>query len=74
MSYPIERAGSLPYRCGLCQQEPRWRLERIGDVVVTWACPDHLVLVLTDFLPVDKHRNEATITDLANVWKAPTNV
>ena len=66
-----ETTGSLPFRCGLCSGEPRWRLDRIGDAIVTWACPDHLVLVLTDFLPVDKHRDQVTVTDLANSWRAP---
>lgn len=26
------------FRCEVCGTEPRWRVERIGDAVVTWAC------------------------------------
>lgn len=65
-----EQVGSSPSRCGLCSGKPRWRLDRIGDATVTWACAEHLVLVLTDFLPTDKHRDQATVTDLANTWRA----
>lgn len=64
-----ERAGTYPRRCGLCDGPPRWRLERHGDVRVTWACFDHLVLVLEDLIPTDKHRDAATVTDLANTWQ-----
>lgn len=63
-----ETTGSAPYRCGLCSGRPRWRLDRHGDAVVTWACSDHLILVLADFLPVDSHRDAAVITDLTNRW------
>ena len=66
-----EIAGTYAYRCALCDGKPRWSLERHGDVAVTWACADHLVLVLTDFLPTDKHRDRATVTDLANTWTPP---
>lgn len=64
-----EKTGSAAYRCGLCGQDPRWQLTREGDVIVTWACEDHLVLVLTDLLPTDKHRDAARIVDLANTWQ-----
>jgi hypothetical protein len=64
-----EQVGTFAFRCALCDGRPRWQLERIGDVRVTWACTDHLVLVLTDLLPTDKHRDAATVTDLANTWK-----
>jgi hypothetical protein len=63
-----ERIGPLAHRCGLCDGQPRFRLERQGDVAVTWACVDHLTLILLDLLPVDEHRDAATVTDLANVW------
>ena len=64
-----ERVGTNVGLCGLCDARPRWRLERRGDAIVTWACPEHLVLLLIDLLPVDKHRDEAVLTDLANVWQ-----
>jgi hypothetical protein len=65
-----ENVGTLTGRCTLCNGKPRWRLGRHGDAVVMWACLDHLVLVLTDFLPTHSHRDAATITDLANTWGA----
>jgi len=37
---------SYAYRCEVCDQEPAWRLDRIGDAVVSWACGPHLVLAL----------------------------
>lgn len=67
---PSEHVGTLAYRCQLCDGEPRWRLDRVGDAIVTWACPDHMVLVLADFLPVDKHRDRAAVTDLWNRWRS----
>ena len=30
------------FRCGECDDTPSWRIDRIGDVAVTWACDDHL--------------------------------
>lgn len=69
MAERAEVVGTHPRRCGLCDGKPRWCLMRHGDARVTWACPDHLVLVLTDFLPTDKHRHQATVTDLANTWQ-----
>ncbi len=65
-----EKVGTYAYRCALCNGEPRWSLVRHGDVVITWACQDHLVLVLVDLLPTDKHRDQAEITDLANTWRS----
>jgi hypothetical protein len=33
---------SLAFRCGVCDGEPIWRIERYGDAVVSWACAPHL--------------------------------
>lgn len=33
---------SYAYRCGICDGAPRWRIDRVGDAVVSWACLDHL--------------------------------
>lgn len=33
------------FRCEVCDGEPRWRLDRRGDAVVSWACPEHLAAV-----------------------------
>lgn len=30
------------FRCEVCSGEQMWRIERWGDAVVTWACPEHL--------------------------------
>lgn len=60
----IESVGTLAHRCGLCAGTPRWRLEREGDVIVTWACTEHLVLVLADLLEPTQHRRTALVTDL----------
>lgn len=65
-----EKVGTYAFRCALCDGKPRWRLGRHGDAVVTWSCSEHLVLVLTDFLPTHSHRDAATVTDLANTWGA----
>lgn len=65
MSSPSDPAA---FRCATCNERPRWRLDRIGDAIVTWACPEHMVLVLADFMPLDQHRNQVTVTDLANQW------
>lgn len=63
--------GALLRRCRLCDGIPRWRVEREGDAVVTWACELHLGLVLDDLLPTDRHRDCATVHDLMNAWVAP---
>lgn len=26
------------YVCAQCRQQPFWRIERVGDAVVSWAC------------------------------------
>jgi hypothetical protein len=36
---------SLANRCEVCGTNPRWRIERIGDARVTWACATHLSVV-----------------------------
>lgn len=35
----------LAFRCEVCDDTPSWRLTRIGDAVVSWACNGHLALV-----------------------------
>lgn len=30
------------YRCETCDTLPDWRVTRLGDAVVTWACNEHL--------------------------------
>lgn len=43
-----EQTGSLAFRCLMDGDVPDWRIERHGDAVITWACDDHLILVLRD--------------------------
>jgi hypothetical protein len=49
---PPPAAGGLAFRCHFapeyCDQVTRWRLERVGDAVVTWACDRHLVTVVEE--------------------------
>lgn len=37
---------SFVYRCEVCGTangpDPKWRIQRRGDAVVSWACSDHL--------------------------------
>lgn len=33
---------SRAFYCGICDGEPQWRITRIGDVVTSWACDEHL--------------------------------
>lgn len=34
---------SLAFCCETCDAaDPRWNITRIGDVVTTWACDEHL--------------------------------
>lgn len=30
------------YRCEICDELPQWTILRRGDVIVSWACPQHL--------------------------------
>jgi len=30
--------GTYAYRCGWCTRRATWRLQRVGDAAVTWAC------------------------------------
>lgn len=32
------------FKCGECDGDPSWRITRIGDVAVTWACDAHLAI------------------------------
>lgn len=33
---------SVAYVCAQCGQQPFWRIERIGDAMVSWACDTDL--------------------------------
>lgn len=33
---------SYAYRCETCNGIPWWRIDRVGDAVVSWACKAHL--------------------------------
>lgn len=37
---------SRAFRCEVCGDRPRWRVDRQGDAVVTWACHQDLHVVL----------------------------
>jgi hypothetical protein len=58
---PHERTGSRAFRCLMCDGIPAWRLVRHGDVVTTWACPEHLHLVADDLLEPGSHRTKLTL-------------
>lgn len=34
--------GHPAFRCEVCHGDPTWRLTRIGDAALTWACDDHV--------------------------------
>jgi hypothetical protein len=53
---------SEPWTCRMCPAEPRWRLERRGDAVVSWACNDHLAVVASG-LQRDWEITELVVTD-----------
>lgn len=36
---------SNAYRCENCDSTPDWRVERVGDAVVTWSCALDLGLI-----------------------------
>lgn len=37
---------SYAFRCEVCDADPpHWRITRIGDVVLTWACDAHLAVI-----------------------------
>lgn len=56
-------AGGLPaFRCEICHTEPRWYLIRSGDVVVSWACDQHLSEVCHR-LQRDNEITELVVTD-----------
>lgn len=51
--------------CHACHAEPDWSIIRRGDVVVDWACHDHLAPVcarlqrdheLTELVVTDRHK------------------
>lgn len=52
------------YRCHFapefCSYVTRWRLDRIGDAVVSWACDQHLVAVVED-LQRPRERTEVVV-------------
>lgn len=52
---------SLAYRCELCSGLQKWEITRIGDVVVSWACDDHLAAVC-EGLQRDREITELRVT------------
>lgn len=36
---------SLAFKCQVCDGDPLWRITRVGDVVVSWACSSDLSAV-----------------------------
>jgi len=30
------------FHCAMCDGDARWRIDRYGDAVVSWACEEHL--------------------------------
>ena len=36
---------SFAYRCEVCHEDPAWTIDRVGDVIVSWACDHHLAWV-----------------------------
>lgn len=60
---------NLAYRCAICDVEPYWSLLRRGDAVVSWACPEHLSVVL-EMLQRDHEVTEIVVTmsDKAREW------
>ena len=34
------------FRCEVCLHRPDWRLDRVGDAVVSWACDHDLAEVV----------------------------
>lgn len=51
------------FRCEICHIEPRWRLDRIGDAIVSWACDQDLADVCHR-LQRDPEITELVITDV----------
>lgn len=50
------------FRCEICHGEPRWRIERRGDAVVSWACDPHLADVCHR-MQRDSEITELVVTD-----------
>lgn len=55
-----ERVGTLAFRCTLCDGVPDWRLSRMGDAAVAWACSPHLAHLVDDLLV--KHYTHLRLT------------
>ena len=54
---------SYAYCCEVCADtNPRWRIERSGDAVVSWADDDHLAAVVSG-LQRDGEVTELTVRD-----------
>jgi hypothetical protein len=50
--------------CEICDDsDPKWRLERVGDVATSWACDEHLPIVC------DRLQRDFEVTRLT-VWNA----
>lgn len=52
---------SFAYRCEVCSGAPDWRIERLGDAIVSWACDPHLAEVCRG-MQRDWERTELTLT------------
>jgi len=55
---------SNAYRCEVCDAEPLWTIVRVGDVVSTWACGEHMSDICL------RLQRDREITKLL-VWHAP---
>lgn len=40
----IPQGHALAFHCAVCNGKARWRIDRYGDAVVSWACEPHLTL------------------------------
>lgn len=55
---------SRAYCCEVCgARDPGWEIVRVGDVVVTWACDDHLA-VACDRLQRDSEVTRLSVENL----------
>jgi hypothetical protein len=64
--------GTYAYRCEGCPGDPpspdtaQWQITRHGDVVVTWACDEHLSEVLRRLEHTRPDLKEYTVVRLRN--------
>lgn len=45
-----EQFGPRAFRCAACEGDPDFRVSRLGDAAVAWACDRHLGEVADDLL------------------------